>query len=165
MTDKSLWTQETECTCAVAPSSEAAVVAGLLRHIQEQERFCKSLETIADGLPDLVDPHDCLVAARGVVPLMMRAHTFEERELHPLLLQRQRAPGELSGIIERLRFEHLGDEVFAEDLCLALRQFATDRPSSNVESLAWMLRGFFEGVRRHLAFEREHLLPLLSERG
>ena len=69
---------------------------------------------------------------------------------------------ELHSSIERLRFEHLGDEEFASDLCSSLRQFVTDRATSNVESLAWMLRGFFEGVRRHIAFEREHILPLVQ---
>jgi hypothetical protein len=27
-----------------------------------------------------------------------------------------------------------------------------------------MLRGFFEGLRRHIAFEREHIVPLLCKR-
>ncbi|TFF20657.1 hemerythrin domain-containing protein [Jiella endophytica] len=33
------------------------------------------------------------------------------------------------------------------------------------EALGYMLRGFFEGLRRHIAFEEEHLLPLLGEIG
>jgi hypothetical protein len=26
-----------------------------------------------------------------------------------------------------------------------------------------MLRGFFEGLRRHIAFEREHIVPILCK--
>ncbi|WAP67178.1 hemerythrin domain-containing protein [Jiella pelagia] len=33
------------------------------------------------------------------------------------------------------------------------------------EALGYMLRGFFEGLRRHIAFEEEHLVPLLVEIG
>ncbi|MBO0903834.1 hemerythrin domain-containing protein [Jiella sonneratiae] len=33
------------------------------------------------------------------------------------------------------------------------------------EVLGYMLRGFFEGLRRHIAFEEEHLLPLLATGG
>ncbi len=33
------------------------------------------------------------------------------------------------------------------------------------EALGYMLRGFFEGLRRHIAFEEEHLVPLLASLG
>ena len=33
------------------------------------------------------------------------------------------------------------------------------------EALGYMLRGFFEGLRRHIAFEEEHLVPLLATAG
>ncbi|NDW04440.1 hypothetical protein GTK09_08345 [Jiella sp. 40Bstr34] len=33
------------------------------------------------------------------------------------------------------------------------------------EALGYMLRGFFEGLRRHIAFEEEHLVPLLAKIG
>ncbi len=33
------------------------------------------------------------------------------------------------------------------------------------EALGYMLRGFFEGLRRHIAFEEEHLVPLLAKSG
>lgn len=147
----------------VAPDARGAIADVLRQHIEEQERFCNALETLADQLPDAADPHDCLVAAMTVLPLMRRSHTFEEQELHPVLLRDASNSTDLAGTLERLRFEHMGDEVFAEDLCHALRQFATDRKSCNVESLAWMLRGFFEGLRRHLAFERDYLLPRLAD--
>ena len=32
----------------------------------------------------------------------------------------------------------------------------------NFEALSYMLRGFFEGLRRHIAFEVEHLMPILD---
>ena len=35
----------------------------------------------------------------------------------------------------------------------------------NIDKLSYMLRGFFEGLRRHIAFEKEHLVPLLMQKG
>lgn len=143
--------------------SPPAGIAETMRHyLREQARFCDRLETIADLLPDGVDARDCLLMAQNIVPLVKRAHAFEEGTVYPLLMSRPHLPQELLTTLERLRFEHLGDEEFAGDLCSSLRQFVTDRASCNVESLAWMLRGFFESLRRHVAFEREHILPLLE---
>lgn len=41
------------------------------------------------------------------------------------------------------------------------RDSAGDRPY-NAEAIGFMLRGFFEGLRRHIAFEREHVLPMIG---
>jgi hemerythrin-like domain-containing protein len=63
---------------------------------------------------------------------------------------------------ERLKFEHFGDEAFAHDLCVSLREFVTHRENVNPETLSWMLRGFFDSVRRHVVFEQALLLPLIE---
>jgi|JI10StandDraft_1071094.scaffolds.fasta_scaffold08038_4 hemerythrin-like domain-containing protein len=144
----------------VAP---AGIAVTLRHYLKEQGRFCDRLETIADLLPDGVDSRDCLLMAQNIVPLVKRAHEFEEGQVYPLLLSQPGISPQMKETLERLRFEHLGDEEFASDLCLSLRQFVTARENCNVESLAWMLRGFFEGLRRHIAFEREHLLPLVEK--
>ena len=33
---------------------------------------------------------------------------------------------------------------------------------NNPEKLGYMLRGFFEGLKRHVAFEQTHLIPLIK---
>lgn len=141
---------------------QASVAATFRAYLLEKDRFCDRLETVADLLPDGVDPRDCLLLAQNIVPLVKRAHQFEENTVFPLLLADRNMPEELKDSLDRLKFEHLGDEEFANDLCLSLREFVTNRPGANIESLAWMLRGFFEGLRRHVAFERVHLLPLVE---
>lgn len=35
---------------------------------------------------------------------------------------------------------------------------------ANPEALGFMLRAFFDSVRRHIAFEREHVLPAVKAR-
>jgi hypothetical protein len=61
--------------------------------------------------------------------------------------------------VERLRAEHIEDECFAGELTEALLVLGRDGSVDNPEALGFMLRGFFEAQRRHVAFEREHVLP------
>jgi hypothetical protein len=60
--------------------------------------------------------------------------------------------------LTRLRFEHCEDECFAEELTEALHALGAGRAEINIEATGYMLRGFFEAMRRHIAFESEHLL-------
>jgi hypothetical protein len=46
---------------------------------------------------------------------------------------------------------------------LLLRLGAAD-PMLNAETTGYMLRGYFVGMRRHIAFEQEHLLGMVGER-
>jgi hypothetical protein len=130
---------------------------------RQQETACLELEMIADGLPDQIDPHFCLSAAQRLWPLIKRAHEFEEDRLFPALLTRLPSPCELEEVIERLKFEHWGDEDFAEQVYHQIREFVAARNPCMAEHLAWTLRGFFQNLRRHIAFEREFLLPLVRE--
>ena len=157
-------------TPSTTPSPDApaqyppAGIANTMQHyLREQARFCDRLETMADLLPDGVNDRDCLLMAQNIVPLVKRAHEFEEQTVYPLLVATPDMTPELLATLERLRFEHLGDEEFAGDLCVSLREFVTGPERCNVQSLAWMLRGFFESLRRHVAFEREHVLPLVEK--
>lgn len=123
--------------------------------------LCADLEAIADSLPDNVDPQNCLRMAQRICPAIRAVHEFEEKSIFPLL--RAAAPlEEIDQTIERLRFEHWEDESFASELQESLHGLIHGGEPVAVDSLAYMLRGFFEGMRRHVAFEREHLLPLLK---
>jgi iron-sulfur cluster repair protein YtfE (RIC family) len=133
-------------------------------HLARQGMLCDRLEAVADCLPSAVNVQECLYLAQNMVPIVMTAQKFEEAEIFPLLT---RYPDgvELISSIERLKFEHMGDEDYANQIVLTLRDFVKDRTSCNPETLAWMLRGFFDALRRHIAFEQEHVLPLLESGG
>jgi len=125
--------------------------------------ICSSLEEIADGLPENVDRQNCMTLARTIYPTIVNSHRFEEGIVFPLLRRTANVPG-LDDTIERLRFEHWEDESFAAELQESLCAFVNGRQQQeNVETLAWMLRGFFESLRRHIAFEREHVMPMLTK--
>jgi hemerythrin-like domain-containing protein len=141
---------------------DAEIIHKFRQILDTKDVFCAHLELVADLLPDAIDPRDCLLLAQNIVPLVRRAHVFEESVIFPSILANNITPRDFAATLDRLRFEHLGDEEFANDLCVSLRQFVMDRSNSNVDALAWMLRGFFEGLRRHVAFEREFVLPLVT---
>ena len=130
-----------------------------------QSLICDELEKIADTLPNAVDLQSCLRTAQKLLPLVKLAHDFEECELFPMLLIEAGQAAQHAATIERLRYEHWGDEEFALDIHHALREFARKHDTAKVEALAWMLRGFFDGLRRHLAFDREYLIPILKKGG
>lgn len=126
-------------------------------HLAKQESLCDRLERLADSLPDSLNVQESLYVAQSLFPTVMLAHRFEEDKVFPLLRD-----AALPSTLDRLGFEHMGDEEYAGDISLALRAYVGDRRSGNAETLAWMMRGFFEALRRHIAFEREHILPLLE---
>jgi len=129
-------------------------------NMKVQLDLCADLEAIADSLPDNLDPQACLRIANRICPAVRAVHEFEEKSVFPLL-RAVASSQEIDQTIERLRFEHWEDESFASELQESLHGLIHgDRPVA-VDSLAYMLRGFFEGMRRHVAFEREHLMPLL----
>ncbi len=149
----------------------AEVSADLLQrlksHHDSQLKLCDELEEIADSLPDQIDVVRCLRAAKTLDPAVKYAHRFEELELFPLLANNQRAPLELQQSLQRLRYEHLEDESFAEELADKLLDTVEGRiapavSTEQAELLGYMLRGFFEGLRRHIAFEQEHILSRIE---
>jgi iron-sulfur cluster repair protein YtfE (RIC family) len=132
-------------------------LAWLLRAHAEQLALCRELEEIADSLPASINRQKCIYAAKALGPLMKGIHHYEETVLFPML-QRDAGPDtHLESTLERLKFEHCEDECFAEELTDALLKLGSGE-RVNMEAVGYMLRGFFEGMRRHIAFEQEHLI-------
>lgn len=144
-------------------SHTSAVAQALSQHIHVLFSLCCRLEQIADSLPSNVDRQECLCVARSLYPLVRHAHEFEESQLFPVLMRVPVRPEGLAETIERLKCEHWEDECYAEEIRSELLQFVQDPKLTNIETLGYMLRGFFESLRRHIAFEREHVLPLLAD--
>ena len=132
----------------------------LRRAHTEQLALCRELEEIADSLPSNVNRQKCIYAAKALGPVIRGAHHYEETVLFPWIEHRtgQRARSET---LERLRFEHFEDECFAEELTDALLKVGSGNPV-NMEAVGYMLRGFFEATRRHIAFESDCLLEELE---
>jgi hemerythrin-like domain-containing protein len=143
------------------PMSRADLRITLDRNFKSQLSLCALLENIADSLPNNVSRNNCLLAARNIEPIVQSAHAFEEQYLFPLLLADKQKQEKLKPVLARLHAEHCEDESYSNEVIDALEELAADQ-LANIDKLSYMLRGFFEGLRRHIAFEQEHLLPLLN---
>lgn len=143
-------------SAACAPAREAPCEAIAHRH-RAKLAICDSLELIADSLPGAIDRHLCLAIAADLVPLLREAQTYEEKVVFPVF-----ATDEMrAASVRRLKSEHVEDEALAEDLTETLLDIGHGGAIANPEALGFMLRAFFEAMRRHIAFEREHVAPLL----
>ena len=127
---------------------------------REQLRICDMLEEIADSLPLQIDRLKCFCAAGKLRTSVVIHQLDEDLGLFPTLRRRSNLDPGVRSSLERLEAEHIDDEGFAAEVVDALEDLARGRAVSSVETLAYMLRGFFEGHRRHIAFENEIILPL-----
>jgi len=123
-----------------------------------QLTLCEALEEIADSLPANINRQKCIYAAKSLVPLVNGIHRYEEEALFPLLERLQAGDRQLADAIARLKFEHVEDECFAEELTDTLTRLGSGDRSVNAEAAGYMLRGFFESIRRHIAFEQQFVL-------
>ncbi len=140
-----------------------SLVGRLNGHFRVLSDLCDRLEEIADRLPDNVNRQDALHVARSVCPTVRRAHDFEETLLFPLLKSCFAKDTAIGEALNNLHFEHWEDEMFAEELAEGLVSFVSGLEPRNPEALGYMLRGFFGGMRRHITFERAHIVPLVQQ--
>lgn len=122
--------------------------------------LCDLLESIADSLPKTLDYRKCHTAAEQLLPLISRVYDFEEQEVLPQIAGPSPAPKRRK-MIERLKAELFEDLCHAEELSETLSHIATSQNPASGETLGYMLRGFFELIRRRIAFEREQIMPKL----
>lgn len=128
-----------------------------------QLELCDKLELLADSLPANVDRMTCLYVANTLVPSLRDIHRYEEQVVFPAY-EAIAGIGSRESTIRRLRMEHLEDECFADEVTEVLLAIGHGRPIANAEATGFMLRGLFETMRRHVAFEREHVMPMLDRK-
>ncbi|MEN3793636.1 hemerythrin domain-containing protein [Fulvimarina sp. MAC3] len=130
--------------------------------LDEQERLCGQLESFADGLPGKVCWLTCKRLSQTLSALVRKAHRFEEEQVFPLIERGPDKDGIKFESLLRLSWEHIEDEGYAEEVAEALADLSEHPETEKAESLGYMLRGFFGSMRRHIAFEREYILPMID---
>lgn len=123
-------------------------------------KLCDSLESVADSLPNQVSAATCHKAMLGLESRVALHHVLEDRALFPMLRMRAPTGLRLYVSLDRLGDEHANDEGYAAEVMDLLETLASDSFSGDCDAAGYLLRGFFESVRRHIAFENDFILPL-----
>jgi cytochrome c553 len=132
-------------------------------HGRKQD-LCDLLEMIADALPS-PDRALCMRAAAQMTIELPVHHADEDLGLFPLLRARCRSEDRIEPVLDRLSDEHMDDEASMEEIVLLLRRFAAGNARDDQGAAAgYALRGFFEGQRRHIAWEEAVVMPLARAR-
>ena len=137
---------------------------GFLRQSQQLVQLglqlCDQLEVIADRLPKEIDEalrHSTIVQLRTLSTLHLR---YESGLLFPLLRTSMAYHHDVIRTLKRLDDQHFDDEGYAAELADELSHFGECGSAERIDRLAYMLRGYFESVRRHIAIEADYILPL-----
>ena len=141
------------------------VAIRMLTELRRRAEICKAGEDLADVLPARLHQAQVHRLIQTLPSVLAHLHRYEEGVVHPYLIRA--APSSARGLdrtLTRLCQEHVEDRAFAEELAETLTQYMRLPNRADANRIGYMLRGFFEGLRRHIAFEREHVLPLLSGR-
>lgn len=147
--------QQDHCPIREACSAKFVPCIDMQRVHAEKLKLCDALEMIADDLPARVDRLQCLTVASSLVPLLRECQRFEEENVFPAFAN----SGGSSAVVARLVSEHVEDSFSAEDISETLLAHGHGKPIENPEALGYMLRAMFETLRRHVAFEQDHVLP------
>ena len=135
----------------------------LVRLYEEQLEICTRLETVADSLGGDVDVQACGVLAAEIGSSMAFLHRFEEEVFHPLVADRAGDRKQTLQTVERLSDEHYSDQGYAEEIVELLSALRQGSRQIDMERAGYMLRGFFESVRRHTRFELDHVVQQARE--
>ena len=125
--------------------------------------LCDQLEEIADSLPNSVDVQACTRAALALRHRVGVHHALEEEALFPLLTARAGDDAGFMRTLQRLQDEHRTDEGYCDEVLELLTSLSKGNHPENAEAAGYLLRGLFECMRRHIAFEEDHLLPKARE--
>lgn len=126
------------------------------RHAQQQ-RLCMALETIADALPDRVEP--CMLArARALISDYLQC----ERSIDLLAGDDVRARARL--MVDDLIEERRKDIFLAEEVADALSAWSCGEAKMTPDAMGYLLRGLFDRLRQQMALEANYLAQLAPNR-
>ena len=128
---------------------------------ERQLELCDQLEDIADRLPYEVGRSQ-LSDAINAIMLAHRNHVFlQEQLLFPVLRINAISSQFTHEILDQAVKEHSIDEDLSHEISDTLSLSASAHGFENPELLGYMIRNQFETQRRHLAWERIVIFPLV----
>lgn len=145
---------------ASSSSLSAPDVRRLEAHHRDLLDLCIRLEDAAGELETAVVQADLQALAESIPALLARTHDFEEQRLFPDF-DRNAGSCFAAMMIEQLKAEHRCDRLGARELSLTLKALAGGRCTLALDTIAYMIRGFQECLRRHIAAEKLMIETLL----
>ncbi|MEL6913144.1 MAG: hemerythrin domain-containing protein [Pseudomonadota bacterium] len=136
----------------------------LARHGQRVLDLCDLLEAIADDLPRKTMPvwREVAQLCGTIVP---RHYDTLNRIFLPLLRRRTAGDVECEAVLTRLETEYSDSSHRLPELVSLLHDTVNNSPPGiDTEALGFALRGFFEAIRRQMAWEMDVLIPLARRR-
>jgi len=124
-----------------------------------QSELCDLLEAIADKLPQRPDGKLAQVALSILEAGFLSHMRLEDDVLFPMLRQRAPQDHRLIAALACLEQEHDRDGAAFIEIIDGLHTLIADRPIRNPDMFGYMLRGFFESQRRHIAWEDSVVMP------
>jgi hemerythrin-like domain-containing protein len=138
----------------------AQAVSRLEREQARLLRSCRLLEAMADSLPAGFQPSKALDLLKFTEAALQQHIALQERVIFTFL-RRGSAGDQVECILRQLEYEHGYDSA----LIIEMAEMVTVVPSSNspdIERFGYLLRHFFEGHRRHCAWETIILNPFVK---
>jgi hypothetical protein len=126
---------------------------------QAQFQLCEKLDQLAERLP----LHDVKAASRladHLTGALDRVHSFEERDLFPLL---DSMSPQMRPLLTKFRAHHSRDRIEAEEIAglLAAPSLLT---AESLKGLKLRLESFAETLRRHVQFEEAITMALFASK-
>ena len=145
---------------ASSSSLSAPDVRRLEAHHRELLDLCIQLEEAAGELETSAVRTNLDALADTIPAMLAKTHEFEEQRLFPDF-DRNAGSCFAAMMIEQLKAEHRCDRLGAKELSLTLKALAKGRCALGLDTIAYMIRGFQECLRRHIAAERLMIETLL----
>jgi hemerythrin-like domain-containing protein len=124
-------------------------------------RLCRVLETMADGLPAAITKPQAIPVLKNTGTALRRHIALQELLIFPYIRDEQRGPNRVEGALRQLEYEHASDDALMIEIIEAVMMPGLPRSVPQIERFGCLLRHFFEGHRRHCAWETEVLGPLV----
>ena len=137
-------------------------VVWLIADHSTQRQLCTMLEGIADDLPNL-PPQDAIDFVEQELSAYSQRHYTLEAKFFGRLADNSKSPTS-EQIVKVIAQNHAIDAIHADDLAVELQRLSGASRACEPGQLAYMLRCFFDGCRRAIAFEELALLKLGGNR-
>lgn len=140
------------------PAIESPITT-YIRLVQQQTEAADLLEQIADSLPTSIDRPLCYELSAHLPQLLQVCWTIDERVIFPRLLATQSVSHFTQRSAERLGDERLTDQGYAIEVSELLEGYGHAAVVEDANAAGYLLRGFFENMRRSASFRLEFIVP------